>query len=236
MIVTSRARAVVSAAVLSALAAAPAASGKAFAMTGTGAIPDGTSGTPGSYGLPRTLTVTSDAEGLIERVTLSVTMNHTWMGDVKMELRFTPTGGGGTVVSPVFERLGATTLDPGGHDSNLNGTYVFTLEANNMDSVAAPLGDSTVVPSGLYSALTFDPNNSPDTIAALDAPFRRLSAAGVWELRVFDGTIFDTGTVTAASINIESGTLACLADFNNDGVVSTPDLTFFLGRFGQPCQ
>ncbi|MBN8645365.1 MAG: hypothetical protein J0L61_09030, partial [Planctomycetes bacterium] len=26
------------------------------------------------------------------------------------------------------------------------------------------------------------------------------------------------------------------ADFTNDGLVSTPDLAFFLGRFGQPCR
>ncbi|MBN8644523.1 MAG: hypothetical protein J0L61_04690, partial [Planctomycetes bacterium] len=27
---------------------------------------------------------------------------------------------------------------------------------------------------------------------------------------------------------------ACRADFNTDGIVSTPDLAFFLGRFGEP--
>jgi hypothetical protein len=35
-------------------------------------------------------------------------------------------------------------------------------------------------------------------------------------------------------INFAPPSPACRADFNTDGVVSTPDLTFFLGRFGQP--
>jgi hypothetical protein len=34
--------------------------------------------------------------------------------------------------------------------------------------------------------------------------------------------------------NIPAPVLACLADFNNDNTVNTPDLTFFLGRFGEP--
>jgi hypothetical protein len=35
-------------------------------------------------------------------------------------------------------------------------------------------------------------------------------------------------------INFAPPSPACRADFNTDGVVSTPDLVFFLGRFGQP--
>lgn len=51
-------------------------------------------------------------------------------------------------------------------------------------------------------------------------------------IKVYCRSITNTGTIIGAA-NVRVVPPACLADFNADGIVSTPDLVFFLGRFGE---
>lgn len=48
-------------------------------------------------------------------------------------------------------------------------------------------------------------------------------------------TLVDLGAINTSTLRgLAVVPVACPGDFNDDGSVNTPDLTFFLGRFGQP--
>lgn len=215
---------------------APAAGAAVFNFTGAGAIPDGTSQSAGSYGAPRVLTASSTLDEPIVSVNLSLTITHSFVGDVRVILKYQPDdGSGATLQTVIMERTGALNADDTGDSTNLGGTYVFVNGATTIWESAVTLGSTAAVPSGMYGPFV---NTLGGTFTPIeqDAPFRRRTGRGTWTLEVSDGALFDTGTVNAASINIVAAPLPCLADFDGDGVVSTPDLVFFLGRFGGGCE
>lgn len=201
-----------------------------FSFTGAGAIADDVSGNPGC-GTPRVMTTSSNAVNPIQDVVLTIGMNHTWVGDLRIRLAYTPTGSPTTTTSWVINRVGATTPNSAGTGGDLNGNFAFVAGGTSFNTSAGSVSPLTF---GAYSPFTNNFNGTFPVIEFADF-FRGLPGSGTWTLTVEDCESDDFGAVTSASIAVEARPLPCLADFNTDGVVNTADLTFFLGRFSQAC-
>lgn len=76
--------------------------------------------------------------------------------------------------------------------------------------------------NGVPIALESNPSASTPNLTLISV---QSSDIGSYDCQVSNACV----TVTSASAS-----LTVLPDFNADGAISTPDLTFFLGRFGQP--
>jgi subtilisin-like proprotein convertase family protein len=220
-------------AVAAVLAFGSAASGQTFFFNNAGAIPDGGTGA-GSFGAPRIMAVSSNVASPIQDVVVTITINHTYIGDLRIRLGYTPAGSPTTTTAFVLNRVGATSVTSFGEDANLDGTYTFVLGATSFQAATSPLFSNDVLATGAYAPVTSNLNNT-HTVVEFSDFFRGLSGTGAWTLTFEDGAATDTGAVTSASIALQARPLPCLADFNTDGVVNTADLTFFLGRFGNLC-
>ncbi|MFN0277664.1 MAG: reprolysin-like metallopeptidase [Pyrinomonadaceae bacterium] len=175
-----------------------------FAGTGTGSIPDGGSGTPPSYGAGRVISfAVSGINGPISALSSSITLTHSYVGDVDMVLR-SPSG----VVSFVTaSRIGVTTAGSYGDSSNYSGTYNFTNAATgtNIWTVAAGLGNTGNIAAGNYrtTGAGGTGQSNPAPVTNLTAAFAGLSNAqinGTWTLTIRDAAAVDTGSVTAANL------------------------------------
>lgn len=183
-----------------------------FAGTGVGAIPDGNTGTPPQYGTP--LVISFSVSGMnapISSLELDLTVNHTWVGDVDMVL----TSPGGVASQTLVSRIGVTTAGSFGDSSNYSGTYLFSdSSSTNIWTVATTAcGDACNVTAGTYrtTAPGMTGQTNPAPFTNLTAPFTGLSAAqinGTWTLTVRDAAQADTGSVTAANLNIITPTAA----------------------------
>ena len=177
-----------------------------FPGTGVGAIPDGLSGTPPQYGAARVISFNvSGITGPITAISPSITLTHTWVGDVDMVLR---SPGGATSLITV-SRIGATTDNPFGTSSDYSGTYNFSDTATSANIWIA--ADNTPVPAGTYrtTAGGGPGQTDPPPVTSLLATFGPLTSAqinGTWTLSVRDGAADDTGSVSAASLDITGTT------------------------------
>ena len=195
--------------------------------TNTGAIPDGLSGTPPQFGAPRTINfAVAGVTGAISDVNVSFTATHTWVGDVEMILA----APGGSPSMHIASRIGVTTAGSFGDSSNFGATYVFDDEAagSNIWTVAtgAACGDACIVAAGTYR--TVGPGQTgqtnPAPVTSLDTTFGSLTPAqanGTWTLTFRDAASADTGSVTAASLVLDTATVGpagdAPVDFNGDG-------------------
>lgn len=180
-----------------------------FNGTGVGAIPDGTSAQPNCQtpGPPRD--VTFNVTGLtanVQTVVLSLTIQHEWSGDVLATL-IAP---GGIRQLDLFGYTGAN-VGPGtnasaGDSSPLAGQYTFSDAATaNWWAAAAAAGATTPIPPGIYRTSQRGGPGSTGANTSLNATFGGLTPAqaiGTWTLRVTDGCLGDTGTVSAATLDI----------------------------------
>ncbi|MFM9958331.1 MAG: hypothetical protein ACKVZJ_09645 [Phycisphaerales bacterium] len=208
-------------------------SSQTFFFTGAGPIPDSLGG-PGSFGTQLTMLAPSNTPNPIQDVVLTITMNHTFIGDLRVRLWYQETGSGITLQSTVLNRVGAVPGNGTGNSANLNGTYVFVLGATSFFTAVQPLGGvSTLVP-GAYAPVSSNLNGT-HTVTEFADTFRGKSGQGTWLLIVEDGTASDVGAVTAAHIALQARPSACLSDLNADGAINTADLVSFLGSFGGTC-
>jgi subtilisin-like proprotein convertase family protein len=201
-----------------------------FYFNSAGAIPDPQPGNPGCGG-PRIMTTTSNAANPIQDVVLTTAMNHTWVGDLRIRLFYTPTGSSTMSSTWVIERPGVSAPGDFGSGNDLDGSFTFALGGTSFNTAAQAFNPLTF---GVYSPFDNNFNGSFPVVEFADY-FRGLSGTGIWTLTIEDCAVGDAGAVTSASIALQARPLPCLADFNNDGVVNTADLTFFLGRFGGSC-
>lgn len=173
-----------------------------FTGTNAGAVPDGTSSTPGNYGAPRTMNFSVTGLSLnVRTVAVVLDITHSWIGDLDVVLA----GPGGTPSLVVFSRVGATTALPLGDDSAVSGAYSF-FDNNTGNLWSTAQGTSGTVPVGNYRSSTAGPNGG--TITSMDAVFRGMTpgqANGTWTLAVRDGCAAITGTVNGASLLINTG-------------------------------
>lgn len=180
--------------------------------TNTGAIPEGADPNP-TCGAPRDINfAVSGASTPVASVSLSITINHSYIGDLDVSLiapDFT--------VFTLFSFVGRTP--PVGSDfgdsSNLNGTYVFSdISPGNIWSAAAGGGNGFNIPAGGFLSQMpgpFSPKDPGPSFTSLNSAFLGVvNPNGDWTLRVLDCAAQDTGTVSAATLTLLGPTAAGL--------------------------
>ena len=182
-----------------------------FPGTGTGAIPDGV--TCGTYNAT-TRVVSFNVTGIAgppTDVDVSITVGHTWVGDVRAVLA-APNG----TTHTIFESTGGAAT--AGDSSNLVGPYVFDdSAAGNWWTAAAGVPDISPVPAGSYRT-----SNNTGAQTVMNAAFAGIpTSTGTWTLTFADRCPADTGSVTAASLTLDGGgpvaPVQNVIDFNADG-------------------
>lgn len=178
--------------------------------TNTGPIPDGSNPNP-TCGAPRDINfAVSGASAPVASLSLSVTMDHKYIGDLDVSL-IAPDSTALTLFSFV-----GRTMPVGsnfGDSSNLNGTYVFSdVAPGNIWAAAASVGNGSNIPGGGYKAQMpgpFSPTNPGPPFVSLNEAFQGVANPnGNWTLRVLDCAAADTGTVSAASLTFLGPTAA----------------------------
>ncbi len=202
-----------------------------FNGTGVGSIPD--SPVSGTFGPPRDVSFSvSGIGGSITNISLSMTMTHTWVGDLDVVLAPPGVTPGNTGSFVIYSRVGATTAGGGGDSSDLGGTYVFANSASdNIWTVADGLGSTDTIPAGSYRTVAAAPSAIPAASTYFTAAFSALTPAqinGAWTLRFQDRGAADVGTVSAAALTLTAaggGTNTLTVTRNGTGsgtVTSTP--------------
>jgi subtilisin-like proprotein convertase family protein len=198
-----------------------------FTGTNLGAIPDSTSAQPNCQtpGPPRDVTFNvTGLTGNVQTVTISLTIEHPWVGDV-LAILIAP---GGTRQLDLFGYTGAT-VGPGsnasaGDSSPIEGQYTFSDAATaSWWAAAAAASSTTLIPGGTYRTSQRGGPGSTGANTSLNATFGGLTAAqanGTWTLRVTDGCASDTGTVSAATLDITTVT-------TNPPVAAKPFFDYF---------
>ena len=173
-----------------------------FPGTGVGPIPDSTA--TGTYGPPLVVSfAVTGITGSPSSVSVDMTLSpaHTFVGDLDVVLA----APGGSPSIPIFSRIGATTAGAFGDSSDFAGPYTFSDAATgDIWAAAAAAGAAVPIPAGGYrtsAPLTGAPTNLTATFSGLTAA----QANGTWTLTFRDGAGGDTGTVSAASLNILTG-------------------------------
>lgn len=171
-----------------------------------GPIPDGP-GACGTAGAPLDITFTvSGFAGPLTHVSVNLTGTHSWMGDMDVAL-INP---GFTHGRLVFSRTGATTPTLCGDSSNFGGPYSFADRSPETPSwweAAAAADPSTVVAPGSYRVSDGGGGPSGGTNSLMLPSFAGMSNGqinGTWTLRVRDYGAGDTGSITAASLSLNS--------------------------------
>src|SRR5690606_32497085 len=153
-------------------------------------------------------------------VEVSMTATHTWVGDV-----------GATLIAPngtqhvIFSRTEATTETACGDSSDLAGPELLTGAATGENWWDAAFNTGAgAIPAGSYKTTQAGPCSpppAPDT--NMNAAFAGVpDANGTWTLRFVDFGGGDTGSVSAASLTLETGGGGAPADapvdMNGDGL------------------
>ncbi len=184
--------------------------GQTFNATGTGAIPDSANtncwvaaGTPLSMPI-----LVSGVAGAITNMSVSLTMTHTWVGDLNVTL----SAPGGSPSFTIFGRTGTAGTSSGlncGYSSNMSGTYVYADPSATTNNwwTAANMGDTGNIATGTYftTPLGAPAGAVPTAGTAFNAAFAGLTPAqinGTWTLTITDNSNGDTGSVSAASLTL----------------------------------
>lgn len=183
-----------------------------FVGTGTGPIPDGPSGCGNYTGTP--LDVTFNVTGLsgaVSNVAVQFNASHTWVGDLRAIL-IAP---GGSPSHILFSQTGATSATGCGDSSDLGSseTYRFADSgtSTNWWTTAFNTGATAIIPGGTYQATQPGPQSvssfSPTT--SINSAFGSVSNPnGTWTLRFLDGGAGDTGSVTGATLDIQTAAVS----------------------------
>jgi subtilisin-like proprotein convertase family protein len=192
-----------------------------FPGTGTGAIPDGLSGTPPQFGAPLVISfAVSGVSGPVTSVTADVTLTHTWVGDVDMVLR----APGGTPSLVLVSRIGVQTATSFGSANDYSGTYAFSDAAAGANIWTAAA--TNPVPPGTYrtTAPGQAGQTNPPPVTSLNTTFGGLTPAqanGTWTLSIRDAASADVGSVSAANLTVNPTGVVIPTDapqdFNGDG-------------------
>ena len=186
----------------STLASAPAATFAANAGT-LGAIPDAPAGGvgcgEGNSGAARDVTFNvSGLSGAPTNVEVSMTLTHSWSGDVTAVL-IAPNGASHTL----FGRRGATTSAACGSSSDFAGTYSFRDTSTNTTFFTVA---TNPVPATDYRATTAGGSAAGGQVTNITTAFSGVSSPnGTWTLRLTDAGDGDTGSITAATLTVDAG-------------------------------
>lgn len=155
-----------------------------FPGTNVGAIPDGD---------PLGRTVAFAASGItlpVGKVTLSLTMTHTWVGDLRVVLN-SPAGAAHMVV---FARVGGTRASTFGDDSDLGATYLFTDApgAGSFWASATLATGAQVIPAGSFLPSSAgapnlsDAGGCPTSLVGVFEGLPPALANGSWTVNLID--------------------------------------------------
>jgi subtilisin-like proprotein convertase family protein len=174
--------------------------------TSLGAIPDTTATGPGAYGPPRDVQFNvTGLSGGVTNVTVSFNASHTYVGDLDVVLK----APGGSPSHVIFSRTGAASGNPFGYGSDLSSsnTYTFTDSATtNWWSAASGV---TIIPGGSYRTTLPGPTTVPAPVTSMNSAFSSVTNPnGTWTLTFRDGASGDTGTVTGATLDIQTAAVS----------------------------
>lgn len=178
----------------------------------------------------------------IADVTISITMLHTWVGDLEAVLE-SPNG---SAKLRLFGRPGYRKTGTAGHQADFNGTYTFDdYAANDLWTSIAPLTSGQIVPSGSYRTSTRSRVPHGTTIASsssggcatyLSGAFGGLdpgSVNGTWKLKLYDHASGDTGSVSQVLLTVNYPQLIYRTGFETFGNVGASFTgTKFMTEFG----
>jgi subtilisin-like proprotein convertase family protein len=138
---------------------------------------------------------------LVTSVTIDLQMDHTWVGDLAIELT-SPSGTELQILArPGDSHADETTGGPFGDNSNLVSTATISfLDGAATSAELLGAGAGANIPAGSYF---------PDADAWLSdisnfAGFNGESAGGTWTLRVGDYALGDVGTLVSWTLHIEA--------------------------------
>jgi len=169
-----------------------------FAGAGVGAIPDND---------PNGINITFPVSGIanpVNRVRLSLTMTHTWIGD--LEATLTSPEGMATLV--ILARTGLTNVsNTYGDSSGVLGTYVFEDTGGDFWTTASDVVVGQPIPPGNYSTSTGGTilSSHGGCSTSMSGAFDGLSGAqanGTWTLHVADLEPVDTGAISSAILTV----------------------------------
>ncbi len=166
-----------------------------------GAIPDGPPDSNQTPGPPRDVTfVVPPGRGPVKSVRVSATLSHSWVGDLVAEL-MSPTG----ARHVLFGYTGATSAASNGSSADLGGDYEFDDHgAGGLWWPTAAVFPTGTMPSGSYFSSQRGGPVSTGATTFMDPVFMGTPSAGQWTLRLTDGHHFDVGTISAASLALET--------------------------------
>lgn len=174
-----------------------------FNGTGVGNIPDGTSGICGLAAMGAPLVITFNVSGLTGNVSgvevrLTAGITHPWVGDLYATLR----APGGSPSADLFGNTGDAVDTAASDNSDFTGPYTFgDAQAGNWWGAAAAADATTALPSGGYRTT----NRFSATATSLNAVFAGLTPAqanGNWTLTITDDCSEDTGSISAAVLEL----------------------------------
>lgn len=143
--------------------------------------------------------VVTDA-GNVSHVDLTLTgLTHSWAGDLIVTLS-SPAAS-----ADIMRRIGATTSSGLGDSSNFGGNYRFIDSGVDPVPPLVALDTNGVLASGDYWATTLGTSTAVGNKVNLDATFGGTLAAGAWTLTISDNAGGDTGSLTSATLNINTG-------------------------------
>lgn len=186
--------------------------GTNFPGTNTGSIPDNSCG---SSDLVIDVPVTGTS-GALTNVDVNLTFSpvHTWVGDLDMEL-----------VSPDGTRHWIQSWTGGngdaGYQSDAAGPYTFSDNAPDTPTwwaAALATANSSPIPAGSYRTQGPGPSATEPPLTVMTAAFSGIpSVDGTWKIVIGDCASGDTGSVSAASLDITTGPNSVDNDYDGDG-------------------
>ncbi len=191
-----------------------------FGGSNFGPIPDGTGTGPLAYGAPRDIRFNvSGLQGSVGSARVFFRANHTWVGDLKVQL-IAPDGR----AHLLFERTGATTAGSGGFPANLIDSvqYFFGDDFSTVTGTnwwtAADIGDNDIGVANLFTTVISGGAGvaNPAPATGTDAIFGAGDPNGTWILRFEDGWSGDTGEVTAAELILPNAGVDRIVSNAND--------------------
>ncbi len=177
---------------------------------GAGAIPDNN-----QNGINVTFD-TSGFQGPVGRVSLTLVITHTFVGDLRARL----TSPNGTASLVLFSRTGYKRSSTTGASANLGGSYVFDDSADaDWWSAAAAVSTSQIIPTGSYRTSTAGFSGISDIGGCsthLNLAFGGLSpaqAGGLWTVNIADLASGDVGEVVVAVLTLDAAPVMFASGF-----------------------
>lgn len=169
-------------------------------------IPDNNAtGISSNITLPSGSSIPSDAD-----LEVSLTIAHTWVGDLKVTL----TGPGGVGSTTLFDKPGTNSSRFGnGDDLVSTGNYIFSTAGS---AVIPETSVGGTVPTGTYLPSSY--GGSPNNFSGINFPVS--DASGTWKVSISDNAGGDLGTLIGWSLTVKyNGTYTTY--FSGPGTIGT---------------